>query len=111
LLLAIGLGMKAGEETVERYLSTEQKSVNGWKISSLFGDRDFFEGDWLLRAAGAKAGIYGNDSVEATYPMTRVDADRGLDLARPSAQRRALGWRLRDHFVCHVVNLRLYRQS
>jgi hypothetical protein len=27
-----------------------------------------------LRAAGAKAGIYGNDAAEATYPMTRVDA-------------------------------------
>ncbi len=39
----------------------------------MFGDRAFFNGDWLLRAAGAKAGIYGNDSVEATYPMTRVD--------------------------------------
>ena len=26
-------------------------------------------------AAAAKAGVYGNDSIEATYPMTRVDAD------------------------------------
>ena len=37
----------------------------------LFGDRDFYHGDWLLRAAAAKAGIYGNDAVEAMYPMTR----------------------------------------
>ncbi len=72
--------MKAGEEKIENYLSTEQKSVNGWKISSFFGNREFFNGDWLLRAAGAKAGIYGNDSIEATYPMTRVDAnDETLD--------------------------------
>ncbi len=28
----------------------------------------------MKRAAGAKGGIYGNDSVEATYPLTRVDA-------------------------------------
>ena len=29
---------------------------------------------------GAKAGIYGNDAVEATYPLTRNDADgRPLD--------------------------------
>ena len=27
------------------------------------------------RAAGAKGGIYGNDAVEATYPMTRNDVD------------------------------------
>jgi hypothetical protein len=71
---AVGAGMKAGEEKIEKFLSTEQKSVNGWEISSFFGDREFFAGNWLLRAAGAKAGIYGNDSIEACYPMTRVDA-------------------------------------
>ncbi len=26
-------------------------------------------------AAGAKGGIYGNDAIEATYPLTRSDAD------------------------------------
>ena len=54
---------------------TRAKDVNGWKIGSFFGDRAFFNGDWLLRAAGAKAGIYGNDAAEATYPLTRVDGD------------------------------------
>jgi hypothetical protein len=34
-----------------------------------------FNGDWLNRAAGAKAGIYGNDAAEATYPLTRIDSD------------------------------------
>jgi len=72
---AVGLGMKAGEAKIVKFLATEQKSVNGWKISSLFGNREFFHGDWLLRSAGAKAGIYGNDTAEACYPMTRVDAD------------------------------------
>ncbi len=47
--------------------------MNGWKIGSWFGDSAFFDGNWLLRAAGAKGGIYGNDSVEATYPLTRAD--------------------------------------
>ena len=50
------------------------KDINGWKVSSPFGDRAFFNGDWLLRAAGAKAGIYGNDAVEATYPITKRSA-------------------------------------
>jgi hypothetical protein len=72
---AIVAGMKAGEEKVTEYLAKGSKAVNGWKIGSFFGDRAFFHGDWLLRAAGAQGGIYGNDSVEATYPMTRVDAD------------------------------------
>ena len=68
------LGMKEGESMIENFLATKQKEINGWKINSFFGDRAFFNGNWLLRAAGAKAGIYGNDAVEATYPMTRVDA-------------------------------------
>jgi hypothetical protein len=49
--------------------------VNGWKIGSWFGDSAFYDGNWLKRAAGAKGGIYGNDSIEATYPLTRVDGD------------------------------------
>jgi hypothetical protein len=72
--LEVGLGMKAGEKRIVKYLATQQKEINGWKIGSYFGDRKFFDGNWLLRAAGAKAGIYGNDAVEAAYPMTRVDA-------------------------------------
>jgi hypothetical protein len=50
------------------------KDINGWKVGSAFGDRDFYKGDWLLRAAAAKGGIYGNDAAEAVYPMTRNDA-------------------------------------
>jgi hypothetical protein len=68
------LAMKEGESSIDKYLKTQQYAVNGWKIGSFFGDRAFFDGNWLLRAAGAKAGIYGNDAIEATYPMTREDA-------------------------------------
>jgi hypothetical protein len=68
----LALGMKEGEAKVTQAADNLGKDVNGWKISSPFGDRAFFNGDWLLRAAGAKAGIYGNDAVEATYPMTRT---------------------------------------
>jgi hypothetical protein len=73
--LEIGLGMKDGEAKIEKYLATELKTVNGWAISSYFGDRAFFNGNWLLRAAGAKAGIYGNDAEEATYPLAKTLAD------------------------------------
>jgi hypothetical protein len=72
---AVGLGVKAGDAKVDQYLSSGAKDINGWKIGSLFGDRDFFHGDWLKRAAAAKGGIYGNDAVEAMYPMTRTLAD------------------------------------
>ena len=69
----IALGMKEGEKKVDEKVATFGKAVNGWRIGSAFGDRKYFNGNWLLRAAAAKAGIYGNDAVEAVYPMTHND--------------------------------------
>jgi hypothetical protein len=71
----IGLGMKEGERKVDEAVANAGKGINGWRISSLFGDSTFFKGDWLKRAAGAKGGIYGNDATEAMYPATRIDSD------------------------------------
>jgi len=67
--------MKAGDAQVSKYLATGTKKVNNWNIGAFFGDQKFFSGDWLKRAAGAKAGIYANDAIEATYPYTRVDGN------------------------------------
>src|SRR5262245_14735455 len=69
----IGLGMKEGEKKVEERVANLGKEINGWRLGSGFGDRSFYNGNWLLRAAAAKAGIYGNDAVEAVYPMSRTD--------------------------------------
>ncbi len=69
--LEIGLGMKEGEKKVEQKVATMGQEINGWQVGSAFGDRDFYHGDWLLRAVAAKAGIYGNDAAEAVYPMTK----------------------------------------
>src|SRR5258706_8159 len=51
------LGMKAGDAKVNEAVETLGKRVNGWNISSAFGDRAFYHGDWLKRAAAARAGI------------------------------------------------------
>ena len=72
---AILLAMKEGDSKVDKYLAAGQKDINGWKVGSLFGDREFYKGDWLKRAAAAKGGIYGNDAVEAMYPMTKTLAN------------------------------------
>ncbi len=69
------LGMKQGSDAIDKYLSSSKTKVNGWALSDPFGDRAFFNGDWLKRAAAARAGIYGNDVAEAAYPMTRTDID------------------------------------
>ncbi|MBP5996872.1 MAG: DUF1254 domain-containing protein [Azonexus sp.] len=71
---AVLLAMKEGDDKVDAFLKTGMKDINGWKVGSLFGDAAFYNGDWLKRAAAAKGGIYGNNAVEAMYPMTRVDS-------------------------------------
>ena len=73
--LEVVIGMKLGQRKVEDAAKGLGKQINGWHISSAFGDSAFYNGDWLLRAAAAQAGIYGNDAIEAAYPMTRDDID------------------------------------
>jgi len=68
-------GMKAGEAKVKQTLDTLGKNINGWIVSDPDGDRAFFNGNWPKRAAAAMAGIYGNDSAEATYPLTKTLPD------------------------------------
>jgi len=70
---AVLQGMKDGDDKVDKFLSSGLKDINGWSVGSFFGDRDFYKGNWLMRAGAAKGGIYGNDAVEATYPATRKD--------------------------------------
>jgi hypothetical protein len=76
---AVLLAMKEGDNKVDAFLASGMKNINGWKVGSLFGDSAFYNGNWLLRAAAAKGGIYGNNAVEAVYPMAHVD-DKGEKL-------------------------------
>ncbi|MFZ0097861.1 MAG: DUF1254 domain-containing protein, partial [Gemmobacter sp.] len=92
------IGIKAGEPFDSSKLSAEQQAaledaikaatarigaradsigvaINGWQVGAAAGNREFFNGDWALRAAGAKVGIYGNDSEEASYPFARNDVN------------------------------------
>ncbi|RWQ31300.1 MAG: DUF1254 domain-containing protein [Mesorhizobium sp.] len=68
------IGMKQGDDKINKWLASGNKPINGWNVSSLLGDEAFYNGDWLLRAGAAKAGLYGNDAAEAMYPFTRTDA-------------------------------------
>jgi hypothetical protein len=70
--IEVGLAMKDAEAKITGYLEHQQTVVNGWKVSDLLGDSDFYNGDWLKRAAGAVGGIYGNSAIEATYPFTKT---------------------------------------
>ncbi len=78
--LEVGLGIKRGYEKIEKQRGEIGDDENGWRVGSAFGDRAFYHGDWLLRAAAALAGIYGNDAVEAMYPLAVKDIEgRKLD--------------------------------
>lgn len=64
-------GVKAAQAKVVERMASIGKRINGWQVGSAFGNRAFYKGDWLLRAAAAQAGIFGNNAEEAVYPMTR----------------------------------------
>ncbi|MDE5464743.1 MULTISPECIES: DUF1254 domain-containing protein [unclassified Bradyrhizobium] len=68
------VGMKQGDNKVDKWLTGGNKNINGWNVGSFFGDEAFYNGDWTMRAGSAKGGLLGNDAVEAMYPYTRTDA-------------------------------------
>ena len=72
---ALADAIKAGMARIEATANGVGTTVNGWQIGAAAGDRAFFDGDWALRAAGAKLGIYGNSEAEAVYPFTRDDVN------------------------------------
>lgn len=69
------IGLEEGKRQVDAATAKAGKEVNGWRVAAAFGDAKFYHGDWLLRAAAAQLGIYGNEAEEAMYPATRVDKD------------------------------------
>jgi hypothetical protein len=71
--IEMDLGLWEGERKVEAGVAAAGVGMNGWRVTDIQGSADAYNGDWLLRAVVAKAGIYANDSAEATYPLTRTD--------------------------------------
>jgi hypothetical protein len=69
------IGMKLGDRKVDEGVANVGKRINDWQVSGVPGDMAHYNGDWLERAVGAKAGIYGNSPEEAMYPLTRSDAN------------------------------------
>jgi hypothetical protein len=70
----MGLGIKEGYDAIVAAKDTVGKNINGWLVGSMLGSRAFFNGNYLLRAAGALAGIYGNSAEEAVYPLAKNDS-------------------------------------
>ena len=63
-----------GERKVDAAVAAAGAAMNGWRVTPIPGSPEGYNGDWMLRAVAAKAGIYGNSTEEATYPFTRTTA-------------------------------------
>ena len=72
---AVGEGIKAAIAKIGKTAESVGTKVNGWQIGSAAGSREFYNGNWALRAAAAKLGIYGNSEAEAVYPFTHHDVN------------------------------------
>lgn len=52
------------------------RTEGGWQgLDGIFGDGPEMRSKYLVRALAAKVGLYGNDTVEAYYPMSSRDAE------------------------------------
>jgi hypothetical protein len=51
---AFGKGLKAALAKIEQAAAHVGARVNGWQVGSAAGSRDFYKGNWALRAAAAR---------------------------------------------------------
>jgi hypothetical protein len=73
---AINQGVASALKKIEAKMADLGETKNGWQRSvGVFGDRKEMEGKYLVRAAGAMLGLYGNTHYEAFYPAALTDAD------------------------------------
>ncbi len=72
---ALKKGAELGFAAIKQNTGSLGATINGWHVLDIENNREACDGNWLLRASIAMAGIYANDSIEAAYPITRTDVD------------------------------------
>ena len=75
IVAAINEGVNEGIAAIKEKASKIGQQKNGWNMMDPFGNRAFYKGNRLLRAAAVMVGIYGNDKAEAFYPVAYVDSN------------------------------------
>ena len=63
-------GITNGEKLIDNEVTVFGKVLNGWAFSTETGKNP---DDYLVRSAYAKYGLWGNNAVEAIYPITSID--------------------------------------
>ncbi len=77
---AIELGIKQALEAISQKVKAIGQLTNGWRsMVGTHGPRKVMAGRFLINAAGAMVGLYGNDEEEASNFMVLVD-DEGDEL-------------------------------
>ncbi|EJF99009.1 MULTISPECIES: DUF1254 domain-containing protein [Flavobacterium] len=74
-LKAINDGVQEGITAIKEKAAHISEQKNGWNMMDPFGNREFYKKDHLLRAAAVMVGIYGNDKIEAFYPVVYNDKE------------------------------------
>lgn len=69
----LSAAVKAAYASIQERRDTIGKNIKGWRVGAPFGNRDFYHGDLLRRAAAAMVDIYGNDADEAMYIFSKSD--------------------------------------
>ena len=73
---AMAEGVKTARQEIEAKEKTLGKVVNGWSfVGSAFGSRKAMQDRYLVRAAAAALGMYGNSKEEASNFSCALDAD------------------------------------
>jgi len=73
---AIALGVDSAITKIEEKMNDLGEFENGWGKTVAFGDRDFYSGNYLLRAGAGMFGLFGNTLEEAFYPQGLSDKDQ-----------------------------------
>ncbi len=72
---AFARGVSSARAKIAEEAESLGEETNGWRVMNPFGDRDFYDGNYMKRAAATMIGWGGNDQIEAHYPMARSDGD------------------------------------
>lgn len=75
IVKAINEGVQEGIAAIKEKAAHISEQKNGWNMMDPFGNRAFYKKDRLLRSAAVMVGIYGNDKIEAFYPVTYIDKE------------------------------------
>jgi hypothetical protein len=67
VIKAIEEGIAEATKKIQHKAENIAEQINGWHMMEAFGPREFFKGDWLLRAGAGMAAIFANDKIETLH--------------------------------------------